>query len=253
MTVRDRIHRIANEYVIQRASKTVNVDVYNHITEGRNDVPGMATYSWCGDFCSCVLMEAGVRDPAIINRVAVRGKWTPGHNISDVLTWAQNNGALRKRVSDAELGDYLYFETGRGGHVGIFEQFNADRSIVTSLDGNAGVDACTARRTRYVNGGMPLKYVVDVSKLPYDGSSIGESVPNPIEELVEQIDRMKGSGPVDILDQINQMLPQVLPGFEVPELPFDVSAPNEVGLVEMAEGGDGPEPPTITEEPKPGS
>lgn len=166
--IRNRVIAVARCLLKKKAGKTANREEYLKITEGRDDwkaADGMKVYSYCGDFVTAVYYAAGCRDGNILNRVAINGVWKPGDNIARILRYAQEVGSL-KEWTEAKLGDMLYWETGRGGHVGIMEAF-PQGNFVTSIDGNIGVGGNVARVTRPVTGNRVLTYAVDVTSIPF--------------------------------------------------------------------------------------
>lgn len=112
---------------------------YMQITEGRMTTPAVY-YGWCGDFVTYVLMQAGCRDGAILNRAALNGgKWQPGRNIERMKVWAQKQqvyfvgGSMADKITRGSV--YIRVRPG-GDHTGIILENKGDGTFV-SIDGNS--------------------------------------------------------------------------------------------------------------------
>lgn len=146
---------------------------YELITEGRTSAKrpdgSVITYSWCGDFVSYVLMIAGATRRECLNRIATRGAWVPGKNISMLYECAKVGGAAYEgasgyaRIRENHPGDIIVLNTdhgvGGGGHTCFLGSVLSASTLVT-WDGNS-VGGCSYVRTRAL-GTQKVAWVLDV-------------------------------------------------------------------------------------------
>jgi len=109
---------------------------FRNVTEGRCPA-GSHAYGWCGDAASFALMSIGYTDPTAINRVATRGKWTPGANLTSILAAAQARGAIISNTGPLPGGTLFIKKAAAGNHIGVVSaDTDASSATFTSLDGN---------------------------------------------------------------------------------------------------------------------
>lgn len=164
------------------------------ITEGRKSQykNGKRTffYSWCGDWVSSTLYEAGCRHKCL-NRVEVNGKWRSGHNLTMPMAWAGYKGWLPKFLKKMfandpsagqswhewdnkkdvckdgyvpQVGDLVICPRKNGNHIEFWVGFNKkdNKLLVVSAGAQAGGIAKIRERDLDIEN---LVGVIDISGL----------------------------------------------------------------------------------------
>lgn len=180
------------------------------MTEGRKDWTApdgsVKRYAWCGDFVTYIMMANHCETPECLNRVATRGSWAPGRNISMLIECARSvdrayygKDAYARAMMNVP-GDILVLDVPNGGHVCFLDQVNSAESYVT-CDGNT-VGRKTGHRVRSfatdkIVWALDLAAFWPVSQAEW--SPIG-TTPPPI--VFPRAPSSEGSPP-DLVDQVN--------------------------------------------------
>lgn len=161
------------------------------VTEGRRSryKNGKRTHfhSWCGDWVTYILECAGCRHKCL-NRISVRGKWKPGHNLTMLQAWAGDPGWLPKWLKKMfardltagtswhawdnkkdvckdgytpQVGDLVLCPRKNGNHIEFFVRLE-DKILTVCAGAQSGGIACI--RTRDLDT-EELVAIIDVSAL----------------------------------------------------------------------------------------